>query len=336
MQPHRITVNESPRPGLSSAELAFRQLADAVSLMIWRSDTDRRCTYFNTEWRDFTGCSLEMELGLGWARRVRQDDYQRCLETFRAAHTTRVPFALDYHLRRHDGVYRWVLCNGVPFYEDGDFAGLVGCCVDISDQLDLRPTEARRRAVRELNHKLKNSLQTSVSFSAYGRRLSDRGAQTDLTGVTERLSRLALAHETLGSLEDGRGGSAYLELLSKAVHAAHARPDVPLVLDCGPVSLGSERASAVGRVVDELLSAALTHRFPARRRGTVRVASRTLEDGRIEISIADDGVAASRGPDGAALSFQRQLVERLVAHAGGIIRYELDGGTRCVITLNPE
>ena len=254
---------------------------------------------------------------------MRQDDYQRCIETYKAAHTTRLPFALDYHLRRHDGEYRWVLCNGVPFYEGGVFAGLVGCCVDISDQLDLQPTEARRDAVRALNHKLKNSLQTSICFSAYGRRLSDRSAQRDLTGVTERLSRLALAHDGLTSFEDGQGGfSAYLELLATAVHAALARPDVALSLRCEPVTIGSERASAVGRVVDELLTTALTQRFPEQRAGTVHVASHALEDGRIEIVIADDGAAASAGADGAALSFQRQLLERLIAHADGTIRYE--------------
>ena len=48
---------------------------------------------------------------------------------------------MEYRIKRHDGVYRWIFDRGVPFNDDaGVFAGFIGSCVDI---------EERRRAQKE-------------------------------------------------------------------------------------------------------------------------------------------------------------------------------------------
>jgi PAS domain S-box-containing protein len=42
---------------------------------------------------------------------------------------------MEYRLRRHDGVYRWILDRGVPFVDDaGNFAGFIGSCVDVDER----------------------------------------------------------------------------------------------------------------------------------------------------------------------------------------------------------
>ena len=340
-------VTEGATHAVPDEDRQFRLLADSARTMIWRSNTDKRCIYFNKAWLNFTGRSLPQELGLGWARGLHPDDYQRCLETFNAAHAGRLPFTMDYHLRRRDGAYRWILSNGVPYYQASALAGFVGSCVDISEHQngsgqraegDQAASTQHDFALRELNHRLRNSLQTSISFSAYGRSLADPETQNDLSNMTKRLSLLALTHEQLCQFDNGRGTGfcGYLESLAQAVHAAIGKPNVRLQVICEPVALSAKRASAVGAIIDQLLTAALTQRFPEQRGGTVQVASRPLSDQRIELSISDDGLNETLAQQRSRGSFQRQLVERLIAHANGTIRYELDGGTRCVITLNPD
>jgi PAS domain S-box-containing protein len=324
---------------LAEDERRFRLLADNAPVMIWRSGLDRRFNYINTGWREFTGRALQQEVGLGWTKGLQPEDYQRVLDTLHAAQAARLSFTTDFHLRRHDGDYRWLLCNGVPFYRDGDFAGFLGCCVDISTHQigGAAHSDQRDALLRQLNHRVKNSLQTSISFSALGREFGTPGTLDELSQMTERLSLLALAHEQLNRLNNGStaGFGDYLQALAEAVHSAIGKSNVALCVRCEPVAISPKRATALGTIVDQLLTTALTQRFPAERPGTIRVESRPLPDHRIEVSVADDGIseAVARPPQA---SFQRQLVERLTAHANATIRYELNGGTRCVITLNPD
>ena len=49
----------------NESETRFRFVADTAPVLIWMSGVDKLCTYFNKPWLDFTGRSLEQELGNG-------------------------------------------------------------------------------------------------------------------------------------------------------------------------------------------------------------------------------------------------------------------------------
>jgi PAS domain S-box-containing protein len=120
---------------LRESERRFRLVANSAPVMIWMSAPDKRCTFFNQGWLDFTGRPLEYELGNGWASGVHQDDLKRCLEVYSQAFDARVDFEMEYRLRRHDGQYRWVYDAGVPRFEaDGTFQGYIGTCIDTTER----------------------------------------------------------------------------------------------------------------------------------------------------------------------------------------------------------
>ena len=116
------------------SEARFRHAVDAAPVMIWISGTDKLCTFFNKGWLAFTGRTMEQEIGDGWAAGVHPDDLEACMTTYLRSFDQRVPFQMEYRLRRADGEYRWVFDSGVPRHEpDGVFAGYIGSCTDITD-----------------------------------------------------------------------------------------------------------------------------------------------------------------------------------------------------------
>jgi PAS domain S-box-containing protein len=119
---------------LRESESRFRTMADTVPALVWMSGTDTLCTFFNKPWLDFRGRTIEQELGNGWTEGVHPDDLEKCVQTYLSSFHAREPFSMEYRLKRFDGQYRWILDRGVPRHaEDGQFAGYIGSCIDISD-----------------------------------------------------------------------------------------------------------------------------------------------------------------------------------------------------------
>jgi PAS domain S-box-containing protein len=181
-----ITERKQAQEALRDSEERFRTLADAAPIMIWGSGTDKQCHYFNKQWLDFTGRTVEQELGSGWSEGVHPVDVEGCLETYNASFDARKPFQMEYRLRRHDGEYRWVMDSGVPrCAPDGTFSGYIGSCLDITERRAAE--EAIRGADRRkeeflavLSHELRNPLapiQTALDLLAQAGMRGDASRQ---------------------------------------------------------------------------------------------------------------------------------------------------------------
>jgi PAS domain S-box-containing protein len=117
------------------SEERFRILADTAPVMIWMSGTDMLCNFFNKQWLEFTGRTMEQEVGNGWSEGVHADDLKRCLQTYASSFKACLSFTMEYRRRRADGEYRWILDTGIPRYvQKGEFAGYIGSAIDITER----------------------------------------------------------------------------------------------------------------------------------------------------------------------------------------------------------
>jgi PAS domain S-box-containing protein len=132
-------------PGARLSWNEYKTLVEQAPILIWRANTSGACDYFNNRWLAFRGRTMEQEYGDGWAEGVHGDDLADCVATYRSSFGRRETFEMEYRLLRYDGVYRWIFDRGSPYYEDGEFGGYIGSCIDVTDRVDAQEAVIRRR-----------------------------------------------------------------------------------------------------------------------------------------------------------------------------------------------
>ncbi|UWG96664.1 sensor domain-containing diguanylate cyclase [Dehalobacter sp. DCM] len=133
----------------------YKIIVESSPNMIWKSGIDGNCNYFNNTWLEFTGRTIEQELGDGWAEGVHKDDLKNCLKVYLDSFHNRQPFEMEYRLLRADGEYRWINDRGVPFFEEGEFSGYIGSCIDVNEKVEGRHLKfkAQRDGLTEITNR---------------------------------------------------------------------------------------------------------------------------------------------------------------------------------------
>ena len=145
-------VSEQKRveEALRKSEQEFRALAEAVPQIVWATRPDGWNIYFNQQWMDYTGLTLDESYGHGWITPFHPDDKQRAWDAWQRATQHNENYLLECRLRRADGVYRWWLIHGTPMRgANGAILKWFGTCTDIEEiklaEEDLRACQGRRR-----------------------------------------------------------------------------------------------------------------------------------------------------------------------------------------------
>ena len=256
------------------SEERFRLVANNAPVLIWMSDPDKQCTYFNRSWLEFTGQPLQTQLGNGWARGVHPEDLKSCMDTYTTAFDRRAQFQVQYRLQRNDGEYRWLLCTGVPrFNHEDSFVGFLGSCIDITERktaedalaslsghLIAAQDEERKRIAREIHDDYSQRIALlAIDLEELAENVGDSSAEASQK-VQELLNRVgelssdlhALSHRlhssTLESLGLVAGVKAFCEEFSDQHHI-----EVDFASENVPHGIPGDSALCIFRIAQEAL-----------------------------------------------------------------------------------
>jgi len=153
------------RSELDVAQAAAREWATLVETLpqiVWITRPDGYHVHFNQQWMDFTGLTLEESLGDGWNPPFHPEDRPIAHRLWAEATRTGEPYEIEYRLRRHDGVYHWMLGRALPLRDaDGTITKWFGTCTDIEE---LKAAQARAaELVVELEHRADHDPLTGLA-----------------------------------------------------------------------------------------------------------------------------------------------------------------------------
>lgn len=196
----------------------------------------------------------------------------------------------------------------------------------------------RAMLLREVNHRVGNSLQLIVSLlhmQAMTAELPE--TKSVLAAATSRVSAVAQVHRRLYTSDDVQSVALdqYLEaLLEDLRRSANEEPGrSQLTLQADPVQIHPDRAVAVGMLVTELVINAMKYAYPDGE-GPIRVRLRRSGP-EVTLTVEDDGVGP---PEAVAEAGLGQRIIRAMANKLGALpeRDPAHPGTRIVLSFKTD
>jgi len=189
--------------------------------------------------------------------------------------------------------------------------------------------------LREVNHRVQNSLQLVQSFLALQAR-AEAGTETakNLEEAQRRISAVALVHRRLYQADhvETVDLARYLEeLIGEMREAMGSDWAAGLVLDLAPILISADRAVHVGLILTELVINANKYAYGGAS-GPIAIA---LEEYRnqFRLIVADQGQGAVGTREGFGSRMMKAMVQRL---DGSIERFDNKPGLRVIVTAPVE
>jgi two-component sensor histidine kinase len=153
-----------------------------------------------------------------------------------------------------------------------------------------------------------------------------------------RVYAIALIHEKLYGAKNFAEVpfSEYLRGLATDVFhvTGTSSSRISLILAVDDVSITVEKAIPCGLIVNELITNALKHAFPAGRTGRIRVELEGAPDGKLRLAVSDDGVGLPEGFDVRKVnSLGLKLVRTLARQLDAELAMSGVAGTRAEIAF---
>jgi len=137
----------------TESEQRFRALIDNLPHLAWIADADGSAVWFNKQWFEYTGTTLEAMRGWGWQTLHDPRHVRRVTENFKAAIAAGRPWEDTFPLRGKDGGYRWFLSRAYPLRNSRNrITGWIGTNTDVTEQKQAETAAAEQARLLDLTN----------------------------------------------------------------------------------------------------------------------------------------------------------------------------------------
>jgi PAS domain S-box-containing protein len=338
-----ISERKRAEETLRESEQKFRVLVETLPAAIMLHQGER-FIYANPATSLITGYGEAELLGMNFWEWCREEDWDAIRERGRARLLGETePPQYEYRMITKSGEEKWVMVSaGITEYR-----GKPTIIATLLDITETKRVEERMEValaektvlLKEVHHRVKNNLQIISSLlDLQSDSIPDDLSRGYLRENQNRVRSMALVHErlylsrNLDSIDFG----VYIRDLSQYLvdsYGVNAK-GVSLMVNGTDVTLGINEAIPCGLILNELVSNALKHAFPAQGPGGISI-DYAVENSWISFRVADTGAGLPAGLDFRNThSLGLQLVTMLVRQLRGRLDVESgEGGTTVSITF---
>ena len=201
----------------------------------------------------------------------------------------------------------------------------------------LRSTVRQKDALaRELQHRVRNNLQIVYRMlEKEARKTIDQVAKRGILGVARRVIVLGQVYEHLlglglsQTIDFGEYLKSLCAALAEFFEAQH--PGIKIIVHTDPLVVDVEDATALGVIVNELVTNSYEHAFDDDGKGTINVVLQHRDDARATLIVSDSGPGFM--PQSESKRNGLSLVLGLVKQVRGTVDLRTDSGTVWTIAL---
>ena len=337
-----VTAEHAFSEALSRSERGYRAIVESTSDLLWTLDTEGTLTYVNPAESHFTGFSAGEYYASGPKLLFGTKDKNELREILEAAYRAcgrGESFTIERPLPTKHGELTWSLIRVAPLRDDpGNFIGLRCIATNVhrrhlaEDQLR-RAVAEREALIREIHHRVKNSVQLIISmlrlrFSSF--------PEGEVRRATEEMeNRIRVIASVYAHLYEYRqldrlDGSA---LLRNVVQLARAEdPRLVIEFEGEPFDIALDQAIPLGLITRELVANVARHVVPVTDRPKLRIAWTTDKE-RLRLQFEDNGPGFSerslQNPESLGFLITLALAEQL---QGTIEKEAGSGGATVTVT----
>jgi PAS domain S-box-containing protein len=246
---------------------------EATDLGIWEWDVVSGRLHWSERQKALWGLSPDYPAVYeDWESRLHPEDRDTVLGALGSVYdpASGGRLVVEHRILRDDGTVRWISGHARMLYDGaGQPVRLIGTALDVTERKEAdealrQALAAKETLLREVNHRVKNSLALVSSMLALqGRSIDDEALRQQMEDAHARIRAVAVVHERLyfSGESDSVQLDAYVRILCDDLQRTAVGDAVTIEVTAEPMRLANDRAIPVALVLNELVTNALKYAY---------------------------------------------------------------------------